>query len=39
MQQLQDLFEQLKAMIPDKEKLKQKLAAIEKSVSPLPAVT
>ena len=33
LQRLQDLIDQLKNMIPDKENLKKKLAALEKSVS------
>ena len=37
MQRLQDLIDQLKNMIPDKELLKKKIAALEKNVSPHPA--
>ena len=33
MQRLQDLIDQLKGLIPDKEALKKKIAALEKSVS------
>jgi len=33
MQRLQDMFDQLRDMFPDKEALKKKLAAIEKNVS------
>ena len=33
MQRLQDLIDQLKNLIPDKDTLKKKIAALEKSVS------
>ena len=33
MQRLQDMFDQLRGMFPDKEALKKKLAALEKNVS------
>ena len=39
MQRLQDLIDQLKNMIPDKEALKKKLAALEKSVSETDSAT
>ena len=35
MQRLQDMFDQLRAMFPDKEALKKKLAALEKNVRPI----
>ena len=33
MQRLQDMFDQLRGMFPDKEALKKKLLALEKNVS------